>query len=80
MGLSQIYGALARRIGTVPGTNLEGTMPEDSLSALEKRVGKLIELTIKLKEEKKRWEKEESVLKSKVEGIIKEVEKVIGEE
>ena len=55
-------------------------MPEDSLSALEKRVGKLIELTIKLKEEKKRWEKEESVLKSKVEGIIKEVEKVIGEE
>ncbi len=55
-------------------------MPEDSLSILEERVGKLVELTIKLKEEKERWEKEKAVLKSKVEEISNQVEKVIGEE
>ncbi|NOX97675.1 MAG: hypothetical protein GXO98_06445 [Nitrospirae bacterium] len=55
-------------------------MPEDSLSILEERVGKLVELTIKLKEEKERWEKEKAVLKLKVEEISNQVEKVIGEE
>ncbi len=55
-------------------------MPGDSLSSLEERVGKLVELTIRLKEEKKMWEKEKAILKSKVEEIAKRVEKVIGEE
>ena len=55
-------------------------MPGDSLSSLEERVGKLVELTIRLKEEKKVWEEEKSLLKSKVEEIAKQVEKVIGEE
>ncbi len=55
-------------------------MPEDSLSALEERVGKLVELTVRLKEEKKVWERERAVLKLKVEEIAKQVEKVIGEE
>jgi len=55
-------------------------MPGDSLSSLEERVGKLVELTIRLKEEKKVWEEEKAILKSKVEEIAKQVEKVIGEE
>ncbi len=55
-------------------------MPGDSLSSLEERVGKLVELTVRLKEEKKVWEEEKSLLKSKVEEIAKQVEKVIGEE
>ncbi len=55
-------------------------MPEDSLSALEARVGKLVEITIKLKEEKERWEQEKTVLKSKVEKMMQEVETVIGAE
>jgi len=55
-------------------------MPGDSLSSLEERVGKLVELTIRLKEEKEMWEKEKAILKSKVEEIAKRVEKVIGEE
>ncbi len=55
-------------------------MPGDSLSSLEERVGKLVELTIRLKEEKKVWEEEKAILKSKVEEIAKRVEKVIGEE
>ncbi len=54
-------------------------MPEDSLSALEERVGKLIELSVKLKEEKARWEKEKAILKAKVEEIARQVEKVIGD-
>ena len=55
-------------------------MPGDSLSSLEERVGRLVELTVRLKEEKKVWEKEKAILKSKVEEIAKQVEKVIGEE
>ncbi len=55
-------------------------MPGDSLSALEDRVEKLLNIVTGLKEEKKRWEKEKADLKSKVEGIVKRVEKVMGEE
>lgn len=55
-------------------------MPGDSLSALEERVEKLIDIVTSLKEEKKRWEEEKADLKSKVEGIVNQVEKVMGEE
>ena len=54
-------------------------MSEDSLSVLEERVGKLVQLAIKLKEEKKVWEEERAILKSKIEKIAKQVEMVIGE-
>lgn len=54
-------------------------MPKDSLSALEERVEKLLALAVKLKKEKEGWEEEKAVLKSKVEKIVKQVEKVIGE-
>ncbi len=55
-------------------------MSEDGLSVLEERIGKLIELTIQLKEERRRWEEEKTILKSQVERIAQQVEKVIGEE
>lgn len=55
-------------------------MPEDGLEVLEEKVGKLVELTIKLKEEKKGWEEERALLGSKVERIARQVEKAIGEE
>ncbi len=55
-------------------------MSEDGLEVLEERVGRLIELTITLKEEKRGWEEEKALLKSKVAKIAQQVEKVIGEE
>lgn len=55
-------------------------MSENGLGALEERIGKLIELTISLKEEKRKWDEEKALLKLKVEKIAQQVEKVIGEE
>ena len=60
-------------------------MGEDSLSALEERVGRLLGLVTQSKKEKEgrekerqSWEKERVAIKSKVEGMLERIEKVIG--
>ncbi|MCK4326169.1 hypothetical protein KAW55_05385 [bacterium] len=60
-------------------------MGEDSLSALEERVGRLLGLVTQSKKEKEGWEKERQswekervAIRSKVEGMLERIEKVIG--
>lgn len=53
-------------------------MAEDSLSALEGRIKRLLDLVTELRKEKEGWEKEHSAIKSKVEGMLERIEKVIG--
>lgn len=53
-------------------------MEDDSLSALEDRVEKLLALVAELRKEKEGWEKERTAIKSKVAGMLERIEKVIG--
>ncbi len=60
-------------------------MGDDSLSALEDRVEKLLALVTELRKEKEGWDKERqgwdkerTAIKSKVGGMLERIEKVIG--
>lgn len=60
-------------------------MAGDSLTALEERVGRLVDLVAQLtkekdgwEKEKQSWEKERAAIKSKVEGMLERIEKIIG--